>query len=486
VYVWELPNWPHFSWDNDRVVRTLAEARHKQGLILGRMHSLGFRLKEEAALRTLTQDVIKSSEIEGEVLDANVVRSSIARRLGMDIGALAPADRDVEGVVEMMLDATSHYDRALNKERLFSWHAALFPTGRSGLRKIRVGMWRDDTDGPMQVVSGPVGKEHVHFTAPPAERIDAEMTAFLDWFELEGATDSVLKSGVAHLWFVTIHPFDDGNGRIARAIADMALARSEHSAQRFYSMSAQIRAERKAYYDMLERTQKATLNITSWAEWYLGCLARAIDGAQQTLAGVMIKATFWEKYATVPLNARQITLLNRLFDGFEGKLTTSKWAKLAHCSQDTAYRDILDLVSRGILAKDPEGGRSTSYSLADVGAAENSKKQIIATRPLKKFREPEARILALQIAATFPKHQASTAEIKNAAPHFRQWSEDDLEPSNSRGNEHMWQEIIGNAVGSHQNSSVSIFAKGYAVKTSDGIRVTDKGIQFLKSRGLYS
>ena len=285
---------------------------------------------------TLTQDVLKSSEIEGEILDIDQVRSSLARRLGLDIGALTPADRHVEGVVEMMLDATQKYQDPLTEERLFGWHAALFPTGRSGMQKIRVGDWRDDSSGPMQVVSGPIGKERVHYQAPPAERLPAEMSQFLDWFNGPASIDPVLKAALAHLWFVTIHPFDDGNGRIARAIADLALARSEQSPKRFYSMSAQIRLERNDYYEILERTQKGTLDVTAWMQWFLGCLDRAFDGAEATLAGVLRKARFWESHSGESFNDRQQKIVNRLLDGFEGKLTSSKWAKLAKCSQDTA------------------------------------------------------------------------------------------------------------------------------------------------------
>ena len=364
MYIYELQDWPRFRWDRERLAEPLAAVRHRQGRLIGRMEALGFHLRQEAVLQTLTADVVKSSEIEGEQLDAEQVRSSIARRLGIDIGALKPADRNVEGVVEMMLDATRRYDQPLTAERLFSWHASLFPTGRSGLRKIKAGAWRDDRTGPMAVVSGPAGKEHVHFQAPPAPRLDEDMRAFLEWFNAGAGIDPVLKAGLAHLWFVTIHPFDDGNGRIARAVADMALARSESSPQRFYSMSAQIRQERTAYYGILEETQKGTMNVTPWMEWFLSCLGRAIDGAQATVGAVLAKARFWDSLAGVAINQRQRLVLNRLLDGFEGKLTTSKYAKLAKCSQDTALRDILPLVDRGILLRNPEGGRSTSYALA--------------------------------------------------------------------------------------------------------------------------
>ncbi|SRR6266508_1865682 len=362
----ELNAWPRVRWDTDRIAEPLASVRHRQGRLIGRMESLGFNLRQEAVLRTLTADVLKSSEIEGEKLETDQVRSSIARRLGMDIGALKPGDRHVEGFVEMMLDATGRYDQPLTAERLFSWHAALFPTGRSGLTKITVGAWRDDGAGPMQVVSGPIGKESVHFVAPAAARLEREMAAFLDWFNRPADINEVLKAALSHLWFVTIHPFDDGNGRIARAIADMALARSENSSQRFYSMSTQIRQERDAYYDILEQTQKGGLDITPWMEWFLGCLGRAIDGADTILGAVLIKARFWERVRGVPLNERQTLVINRLLDGFEGKLTTSKYAKLTKSSQDTALRDIIPLVERGILIRSSEGGRSTSYELAKI------------------------------------------------------------------------------------------------------------------------
>lgn len=362
-YIHQQAGWPKFRWDEAALAPKLADVRHRQGRLIGRMEALGFNLRAEAVLTTLTEDVLKSSEIEGEHLDREQVRSSIARRLGMDIGALTPADRNVEGVVEMMLDATQKFAEPLTDERLFAWHAALFPTGRSGMSKIVVGAWRDDSSGPMQVVSGPVGKERIHYEAPEAKRLSSEMTDFLAWFEGGPALDPVLKAALVHLWFVTIHPFEDGNGRIARAIADMALARSERSPQRFYSMSAQIRAERKAYYDILEATQKADLEITQWLSWFLACLERAIEGAQATLASVMAKARFWEVINDQPLNERQHAMINRLLNGFDGKLTTSKWATLTKASQDTALRDITDLLERDILVRDPGGGRSTSYSL---------------------------------------------------------------------------------------------------------------------------
>jgi len=363
LYIHELKDWPKFRWSVERLAEPLAAIRHQQGKLIGYMEALGFDVRQEAVLQTLTTDVLKSSEIEGEKLDAEQVRSSVARRLGIDIGALKATDRHVEGVVEMMLDATRHYAQPLTAERLFAWQASLFPTGRSGMTKIRTGAWRDDSTGPMQVVSGPIGREHVHYEAPQPGRLDAEMDAFLAWFEGRPMMDPVLQAGLAHLWFVTIHPFDDGNGRIARAIADMALARSEHSPQRFYSMSAQIRLERNDYYSILERTQKGTMDVTPWMEWFLGCLGRAINNSQTSLSAVFAKARFWDRIKNVPLNERQRRVINRLLDGFEGKLTSSKYATLAKCSQDTAHRDILALVAAGVLVQNPEGGRSTSYSI---------------------------------------------------------------------------------------------------------------------------
>jgi Fic family protein len=364
-YIYELPNWPKFEWDQRGLSKQLAAVRHRQGRLIGRMQALGFPLREEAVLQTLTEDVLKSSEIEGEILDKDQVRSSIARRLGMEAAALPSADRNVEGMVEMMLDATQRYKEKLIQDRLFGWHASLFPTGRSGMRKIIVGAWRDEKSGPMQVVSNPHGRERVHYEAPAAGRLDVEMQEFLDWFNGADDTDPVFRAALAHLWFVTIHPFEDGNGRIARAIADMSLARSEESTQRFYSMSAQIRLERKAYYDMLESTQKGDLDITPWMEWFLGCLDRAFDGAEKTLAVVFKKADFWKKHSSASLNERQRDIVNRLLDGFDGKLTSSKWGAIEKCSPDTALRDIVDLIERRLLQKDEGGGRSTSYSLID-------------------------------------------------------------------------------------------------------------------------
>ncbi len=361
TYIYELPDWPRFRWSQEMLAERLASVRHQQGRLIGRMEALGFLLRAEASLNNLTEEVLKSSEIEGEMLDRNQVRSSLARRLGMDVGALTPADRHVEGVVEMMLDATEKYDALLTAERLFSWHAALFPTGRSGMGKIAVGAWRS---GSMEVISGPLGHERVHYEAPAAPRLEEEIRVFLDWFNGNTpALDPVFKAGIAHLWFVTIHPFDDGNGRIARAIADQMLARSERTAQRFYSMSAQIQQERNTYYDILETTQKGNLDITAWLEWFLGCLERAFTGAETISSAVLAKARFWETRGSEPFNDRQRAVINRLLDGFDGKLTTSKWAKLTKSSQDTALRDIDDLIRRRILKKDAAGGRSTSYSL---------------------------------------------------------------------------------------------------------------------------
>lgn len=376
-YIHQLDIWPTFTWNHKEIASMLGTVRNRQGRLIGRMEALGFSLRSEAILQTLTLDVLKSSEIEGDILDPAKVRSSIARRLGMDIGGLVPSDRHVDGVVEMMLDATQNFDKPLTQDRMFGWHAALFPTGRSGMHKITVGAWRDDSHGPMMVVSGSVGREKVHYEAPEAGRLKNEMKDFLAWFSgstplTTGGTkdlDPVLKAGIAHLWFVTLHPFDDGNGRIARAIADMQLARADGSPERFYSMSNQIRQERNAYYDILEKTQKSIsatkdgIDITAWLVWFLSCLGRALDTTENTLSGVFKKARFWDSHLAESINERQKIIINKLFDGFEGKLTSSKWAKITKCSQDTAHRDILDLVEKGILVKDPAGGRSTSYSL---------------------------------------------------------------------------------------------------------------------------
>ena len=367
-YIHERPDWPTFQWDIAKLAEQLAAIRHKQGLLLGRMSALGFSIRAEAGLETLTLDVVKSSAIEGESLDVAQVRSSLARRLGIDIGGLMPLSRNVEGVVEMMLDATQHYAEPLTAERLFGWHAALFPTGFGVSRRITVGAWRKPEAGPMQVVSGYVGHEKVHFEAPAAERLELEMSHFLKWFNAPLQLDPVLKAGIAHLWFVTIHPFEDGNGRIARAIADCALARADDCPQRFYSMSGQIEQERKEYYDILERTQKGGLDITPWLDWFLVCLGRAIDGADETLAVILRKVHVWQCANQYPLNERQRAIINRLQAGFEGKLTSGKYAKLAKCSPDTALRDIRELMGYGILQQGESGGRSTSYTLVEIAA----------------------------------------------------------------------------------------------------------------------
>jgi len=365
-YIHQHSDWPHFKWDDAKLLPLLADVRHRQGRLLGRMEGLGFQLRSEASLTTLTADVIKSSAIEGALLDAEQVRSSIARRLGLDFGGTVQPSRDVEGVVEMMLDATQKYGEPLTAERLFGWHASLFPTGRSGMRRITVGGWRTTAIGPMQVVSGPVGRERVHFEAPAADRLNREVATFLKWFAADGI-DPVLKAGIAHFWFVTIHPFEDGNGRISRAIADMALARAEGTKERFYSLSTRIEAEKKQYYLSLEQSQKGGLDITAWLEWFLGCLGRAVAGAEEGLAGVLRKAKLWEQInLQSPVNDRQRLIINRLLDGFEGKLTSSKYAKIAKCSGDTALRDITDLIGRGVMVQEPGGGRNTSYRLTEL------------------------------------------------------------------------------------------------------------------------
>ncbi|MCB9845886.1 MAG: Fic family protein [Phycisphaeraceae bacterium] len=365
TYIHEKPGWPEFAWDGEELAGPLAALRHKQGRLLGKMEALGFDLRAEASLAFLTSDVVKSSAIEGERLNTDEVRSSIARRLGLDVAGLPKAGRDVEGVVEMMLDGTRNFEKPLTTNRLLDWHASLFPTGRSGMNRIVVGAWRTKEAGPMQVVSGPIGRERVHFEAPEAERLEAEMSRFITWFNAVPATDPVVKAGIAHFWFVTIHPFEDGNGRIARAIADMALARADGTKDRYYSMSSQIEAERKDYYLRLEAAQRGGVNITGWLAWFLGCLDRAIDGADGMVGAVLSKARMWERINRRPVNERQRLIINRMLNGFEGFLSTSKYAKLAKCSPDTALRDVRELLERGILVQNPGGGRSTSYRLGE-------------------------------------------------------------------------------------------------------------------------
>lgn len=362
-FIHQRLDWPSFHWDNEKIIVLLCEARNLQGRLIGKMESLGFDLRNEALLDTLTLDVIKSSEIEGEFLNTDQVRSSIARKLGMKIAGSVESDRNIDGVVEMMLDATQNCFDPLTSERLFDWHAALFPAGRSGMYKIIVADWRSDTTGPMQVVSGALGKEKVHFQAPDSTLVEKEMKHFLDWFNANNKADLVLKAAIAHLWFVTIHPFEDGNGRITRALTDMLLAQSDKSNQRFYSLSAQIRIERKQYYEILEKTQKGNLDISEWIEWFLKCLISALKSTDSQLVSVLFKGEFWMKHSKTIINERQKKLLNMLFDGFDGKLTSSKWAKIAKCSKDTAIRDINDLIDKGILQKELAGGRSTNYEI---------------------------------------------------------------------------------------------------------------------------
>jgi Fic family protein len=366
AYIWESPDWPAWRCRLASIAGPLADVSRAQGLLLGRLADVGVTLRDQASLAALTADVTKTSEIEGEHLNVESVRSSIARHLGVDIGALAPVDRHVEGVVEMMLDATLNSSAVVTRERLFGWHAALFPTGYSGLSRINVGGWRDDAKGPMQVVSGPIGRQRVHFEAPPAERLELETKRFLEWLNSNTPEPALIKAGLGHLWFVTLHPFDDGNGRIARAIGDLLLARADGSPQRFYSLSAEIQRERKAYYDILERTQKGTLDVTEWLTWFLTTLHRAVDEAHHTLDAVLSKARFWQRFTGTPMNERQIKLLNKLLDGFEGKLTSSRWASIAKCSPDTALRDISELIANGALRRSTSGGRSTSYELPDL------------------------------------------------------------------------------------------------------------------------
>lgn len=366
LYIWQADDWPDWRYDLARLAGPLTEVSRAQGWLMGRLADVGMALRDQASLSALTEDVVKTSEIEGEPLAVASVRSSLARRLGVDIGALAPVDRHVEGVVQMVLDASTRCEAPLTAERLFGWHAALFPTGYSGLARLRIGRWRDDATGPMQVVSGPLDRQRVHYQAPPADRLAAETDRFLVWANAPATEPLLIKAGLAHLWFVTLHPFDDGNGRIARAVGDLFLARADGSPQRFYSLSAQIQRDRTAYYEALEAAQKGALDVTGWLVWFLGTLQRALDSAHHTVDAVLVKARFWRHWAATPLNERQLKLLNRLLEGFDGKLNTSKWAAIAKCSPDTALRDISELLTLGVLRKSAAGGRSTSYELNDV------------------------------------------------------------------------------------------------------------------------
>ncbi|WP_439517506.1 Fic family protein [Hydrogenophaga sp.] len=368
-YIWQSHHWPALHYDLPALSESLSQVIRAQGLLLGRMADAGLASRDRAALSALTEDVLKTSAIEGEQLNEDSVRSSVARRLGVDIGALAPTDRHVDGVVDMVLDATGNCQMPLSADRLYGWHAALFPTGFGSLTRIRVGAWRNDASGAMQVVSGPVQRQRVHFEAPPAQQLDLEMARFLDWANAPTGEAAVIKAGLAHLWFVTLHPFDDGNGRIARAVGDLFLARGDGSPQRFYSLSSQIQRERKGYYEILERTQRGNLDVTAWLAWFITALQRAVDSAHHTLDSVLLKSTFWQRWAQTPLNDRQVSMLNRVLDGFEGRLTSGQWAKLTKCSSDTALRDIQHLVSLGALRKTEDGGRSTAYELVSSRSA---------------------------------------------------------------------------------------------------------------------
>jgi Fic family protein len=368
-YIWQAADWPNWRYDLRALAPALAEVSRAQGALLGRLTDVGLPLRDQASLAALTEDVVRTSEIEGEQLVVATVRSSVARRLGVDIGAMAPVDRHVEGVVEMVLDATARADAPVTRERLFGWHAALFPTGYSALSRVRAGAWRDDARGPMQVVSGPIGRQRVHYEAPPAAGLEGETARFLDWINATTVDPPLLKAGLGHLWFVTLHPFDDGNGRIARAVGDMLLVRADGSPLRFYSVSAEIQRRREAYYDILERTQQGSMDVTEWLAWFLEAVHRAVEAAQHTLAGVLFKARFWQRWATTPMNERQVKVLNRLLDGFEGRLTNRKWAAIAKCSPDTALRDINELLKCGALRRCPGGGRSTNYELNESPGA---------------------------------------------------------------------------------------------------------------------
>ncbi|MDD4001625.1 MAG: Fic family protein [Bacteroidales bacterium] len=362
IYIYQKEGWPNFYWDKEIIAPLLLNVRYIQGQLIGKMSVFGFDLKNETHLSTITNNVLKSSEIEGEYLNTDQVRSSVAKRLGMDVSGLIPSERKIEGIVEMTFDATHNANKPLTKKRLFSWHKLLFEEKERD-SKLSIGAWRKEEGGEMQVVSGAMGKERIHFQAPDWSKIDFEIDLFLDWINNKTDIDNILKASIAHLWIVTIHPFDDGNGRIARAIADMLLARADNISQRFYSMSSQIRIERKDYYDILEKTQKGNLDITKWIEWFLNCLERAFIQTNANINKLMNKSKFWENNKTIVFNERQTKIINLLFNGFEGKLTSSKWSKINHCSQDTALRDINDLIEKKVLKKDVQGGRSTSYDL---------------------------------------------------------------------------------------------------------------------------
>jgi toxin-antitoxin system, toxin component, fic family len=362
IYIWQQTDWPDFTWDDAKLSYKLGRVRGLQGRLVGRMSALGFDLKNSAMLDALTADITKSSEIEGEILNVDQVRSSVARHLGIEIEGLPEADRYIDGVVQVMIDATQNYMQPLTAERFFNWHAALFPTGRSGVYKITVADWRQGAE-PMQVISGAMGKEKIHYQAPDSDHVPYQMKLFLEWVNGNQKIDPVLKAAIAHLWFVTIHPFDDGNGRISRTITDLFLARADEMPHRFYSMSAEIRKQRKGYYEMLEKTQKGSLDITNWLEWFLDCLEAALLDTEKSISTILQKAAFWDKYRLVSMNERQIKMVNLFWDGFDGKLTSSKWAKITKCSPDTALRDIQDLITKGVFRKTDEGGRSTNYEL---------------------------------------------------------------------------------------------------------------------------
>lgn len=362
IYIHQLKNWPHLHWNEQEFISLLSEVRNLQGKLMGKVELLGFELKGEANLETLIQDVLQTSEIEGEILNPELVRSSIATRLGLEYSGLEHSDRNIEGIVELMLDATQNDNKVLTEERLFGWHSALFPTGRSGMHKIEVANWRS---GAMQVVSDGMGRETVHYEAPKAEQLVSEMEQFIDWYNNEQNLESLLKAAVAHLWFITIHPFDDGNGRIARAITDMQLSKADGVNQRFYSMSTEINKQKKSYYTILERTQKDDLDITEWIIWFLECLKNSILYSSVIVDKVVKKHQFWVKNAGLISNERQQKMINKLMDHFEGNLTTNKWAKITKTSPDTALRDITDLVNKRVLVKANSGGRSTHYILKD-------------------------------------------------------------------------------------------------------------------------
>ena len=369
LYIWQNPAWPEFRWDSDAILKSLGELRFHQGALFTRMKDLGFDIRLQAQAEILIEEALKTSEIEGEILGPKSVRSSVAKRLGLpDAGLMVSRNEKADGLVDILLDATMNYSRELSPEILYGWHAALFPTGYSGFHKLLIGAFRNDADGPMQIVSGPIGREKVHYEAPGAGQIHHEIRAFLSWWQTSfNKMDGIIRSAVAHLWFVAIHPFEDGNGRLARTLTDMALAQDENLSTRFYSLSAQIMSERDDYYRLLEITNKGDGDITEWLLWYTQCMTRALLRSELLLKNILQKARFWKRHAQTELNQRQMKVVNLILEkgpgGFEGGMKNQKYAGIAHTSRATAQRELADLVKKEVFVKNPGGGRSVSYDI---------------------------------------------------------------------------------------------------------------------------